>query len=84
MDGHGIHLNVNYHHKLSLQTINNLVKGNFFRYEVEIERHEKLTKCPGCDENTKPELPTIRFQIGLVPSHRIKAEKAIGLQRKSQ
>ena len=83
MDGHGIHLNVSYHHKLSLLTINNLVQGNFFRYEVEMERHEKFTTCPGCDENTKPELPTIRFQIGLVPSHRIKAEKAIGLQSKS-
>ena len=84
MDGHGIHLNVSYHHKLSLLTINNLVQGNFFRYEVEMERHEKFTTCPGCDENTKPELPTIRFQIGLVPSAQIKAEKAIGLQRKSQ
>ena len=81
MDGHGIHLNVS--HKLSLQTFNNLVQGNFFRYEVEIERHQKLTKCPGCDENTKPELPTIKFQIGLVPSDQIKTEKSIGLQRKS-
>ena len=84
MDGHGIHLNVSCHHKLSFENMDNLVQGIFFRYEVEMERHEKLTKCPGCDENTKPELPTIRFQIGLVPSHRIKAEKAIGLQRKSQ
>ena len=60
------------------------VQGEFFRYEVEMERHEKTTKCPDCDENTKPELPYIRFQIGLVPSDQIKAEKVVGLQRKSQ
>ena len=49
-----------------------------------MERHEKFTKCPGCDDDTKPEFPIIKFQIGLVPAHQIKAEKAIGLQRKSQ
>ena len=49
-----------------------------------MERHEKFTKCPGCDEDTKPEFPIIKFQIGLVPAHQIKTEKAIGLQRKSQ
>ena len=49
-----------------------------------MERHQKFTKCPGCDEDTKPEFPIIKFQIGLVPADQIKAEKAIGLQRKSQ
>ena len=49
-----------------------------------MERHEKFTKCPGCDDDTKPEFPIIKFQIGLTPSDQIKAEKAIGLQRKSQ
>ena len=60
------------------------IQGKFFRYEVEMERHEKFTKCPGCDDDTKPEFPIIKFQIGLTPSDQIKAEKAIGLQRKSQ
>ena len=49
-----------------------------------MERHQKFTKCPGCDEDTKPEFPIIKFQIGLVPADQIKAGKAIGLQRKSQ
>ena len=47
-----------------------------------MERHPEFTKCPDCDEDTKPEFPVIRFQIGLVPADQIKAEKAIGLQRK--
>ena len=50
------------------------VQGDFFRYEVEMERPEKLTIS---------EL-IVRFQIGLVPSDQIKAEKVVGLQRKSQ
>ena len=49
-----------------------------------MERHQKFTKCSGCDEDTKPEFPIIKYQIGLVPAHKIKVEKAIGLQRKSQ
>ena len=48
---------------------------------MEIERHQNFTKCDGCDENTKPDLPTIRFQMALVPSHQIKADKSIGLMR---
>ena len=60
------------------------VQGEFFRYEVEMERHEKSKKSPGWDENSKPEMPFIKFQIGLVPSDQIKAEKVVGLQRKSQ
>ena len=48
-----------------------------------MERHEKFTKCPGCDGNSKPEFPKIKFQIGLVPADQIQAEKSIGLQRMS-
>ena len=48
---------------------------------MEIERHQNFIKCDGCDENTKPDLPTIRFQIALVPSHQIKEDKSIGLMR---
>ena len=49
-----------------------------------MERHQNFTNCPGCDDDTKPEFPIIKFQIGLVPADQIKAEKSIGLQRKSQ
>ena len=50
---------------------------------MEIERHPNFVKCDGCDENTKPQLPLIRFQMALVPADQIKPEKSIGLTRKS-
>ena len=49
---------------------------------MEIERHQNFIKCDGCDENTKPDLPRIRFQMALVPSNQIKSVKSIGLMRK--
>ena len=50
---------------------------------MELERHQKYTKCDGCDENTKPEPPKIEFQMALVPADQIKPEKSIGLIRES-
>ena len=58
------------------------VQGKYLRYEVVIERHHKLTKCEDCDKHTKPDFPTIKFQMGLEPAHQIVSEKAIGLKRK--
>ena len=48
---------------------------------MEMERHQIFTKCDGCDENTKPYLPTIRFKMALVPNNQIKENKSIGLMR---
>ena len=84
MDGHGIHLNVSCFTAVTASQLFMMItfQGKFLRYEVEVERHPKYTKCKDCDNHTKPTLPNIKFQMALEPSDQIKAEKAMGLMRK--
>ena len=84
LDGHGIHLNVSCFTAEVFYFDYCFFQGKFLRYEIEFERHHIYTKCDGCGNHTKPELPTIRFQMALEPAHQIKAEKAMGLTRKFQ
>ena len=49
---------------------------------MKIERHQNYTTCDGCDENSEPEFPTIKYQIAVVPANQIKADKTVGLMRK--
>ena len=84
LDGHGIHLNVSCFTAEVFYFDFCFFQGKFLRYEIEFERHHKYTKCEGCGNHTKPELPTIKFQMGLEPANQIKAEKAMGLTRKFQ
>ena len=79
LDGHGIHLHVS-DYFVSF-CIYRFIQGRHLRYEMELERHQKLKKCKTC--NGQPDFPNIKFQMALEPAHQILPEKAMGLTRKS-
>ena len=58
-----------------------VIQGNFLRYEIEIERHQKYRKCQYCNDNTPPDLPRIEFQMALQPARQINTDSSIGLMR---